>query len=80
MTKYEYKNLHTRPIIAMGSAQEFSEWVLKTLNVWGSQGWLALQINTPTTKEGFTGDLFVLAVRVLPKLQDNHGTGDAGEP
>lgn len=86
MKKYEYKNLHTRPIIAMGSAQEFSDWVLKQLNIWGSEGWLALQVTTPTTKERFTGDLFVLAVRELPasglveQLQDNHGTGAAGAP
>jgi hypothetical protein len=68
MKRYEYKNLHERPLLTMGSPLEFQEWVLKTLNHWGSQGWLAISAQTPATQQGFTGDLFVLAARELPEM------------
>lgn len=71
MKKFEYKNLHDRPILSVGSAQEFSEWALKKLNEWGAEGWQAIQVQTPATEKGFTGDLFVLAMREVQAADES---------
>jgi hypothetical protein len=64
----------------MGTAAEFQEWVMKTLNNWGRDGWLAISVQTPAAQQGFTGDLFVLAVREMPgKDVENNKVGYIGE-
>lgn len=50
----------------MSSPQHFAEWMLKTLNAWGAEGWLLLQVSTPQVNNQLTGDLLALGCRELP--------------
>jgi hypothetical protein len=65
MKQYEYKSLSDKPLIAMSSPQQFAEWMVKTMNRWGAEGWMLLQVSTPQVNNQLTGDLLALGCREL---------------
>lgn len=66
MKRFEYKQLHDRPFITIADPKAFGEWMMKTLNKWGAEGWLVLQVTTPQVNNQLTGDLMALGCRELP--------------
>lgn len=68
-------------MIVISSPKEFSEWMVKTMNRWGSEGWLLLQISTPQVNNQLTGDLLALGVRELPEKDvESNKAGWTGPP
>lgn len=65
MKQYEYKQLHDKPFITMTDPKQFAEWMLKTMNKWGSEGWMLVQISTPQINNQLTGDLMALGCREI---------------
>ncbi len=82
MKRYEYRQLHDRPLLQLSTPAQFSEWMLKTINRWGAEGWFLVQVTTPQVNNQLTGDLIALGSRELPpdpaELEAAKQAADAG--